>query len=220
MKYCNNNPPNTSDSQMRTWKNPCCYYNYPCSCQCWVGPIGPIGPTGATGATGPQGPIGLQGSTGATGPQGPSGPPGESGPPGPAALAHGLHAQLTGSAASTIPNGENVIFDSIISDLSSNVNYNATNGEFTFTESGNYYVSWWIAVDGAESSPFVEFTLFLDDIPVSIGASPIVSTQLVGQALFTASENQVLTLTNTIGQGAFLGNTTIQADIIILQSGS
>lgn len=57
--------------------------------------------------------------------------------------------QLQGSPFEIVTDGANVIFDTIISDQSNNIAYNAATGEFTIIGAGNYYIDWWVTIDGS-----------------------------------------------------------------------
>ncbi len=93
---------------------------------------------------------------------------------------------------------------------------NAANGEITITAPGNYYVSWWIAVDGSTVATTITFTLESDGAPLSSAATPILSDQLTGADLITVvGTPSVLTLVNTTGNDVFIGVTTVQANLVI-----
>ena len=177
-----------------------------------TGPTGDIGPTGPTGFTGPIGP------TGDTGPIGPTGPTGFTGPIGPTPLLLGLQAQYQNASAAVIANGALIPFNTVINNQSAALTLNAATGEITIAESGNYYVSWWISVDGSTVATFITFSLELDGVPLSSAAIPILSGQLTGSDLISVTTTPaVLTLVNTTGNDIFTGDTNIQANIAILQ---
>lgn len=165
---------------------------------------------------------GPRGYRGARGPRGYRGYPGPAGPPSPASALAGIQVQLVGSAISTIDDGANVVFDTIVNDASLAVSYNPLNGVFTINQPGNYYVNWWVNADGAGPSPTVTFSVRASNgqtISAS-STSPITSLQLNGNALITAGVGPVtLSLVNNTGQTAFLGSSAIQAEMTILHTG-
>ena len=202
----------------------------------FTGPIGPTGPTGDTGLigptgatgftgpigdTGPTGPIGPTGPTGFTGPigsTGPTGPTGFTGPTGPAPLLLGLQAQYQNASAAVIANGALIPFNTVINNQSAALTLNAATGEITITEPGNYYVSWWISLDGSTVAVFITFSLELDGTPLSSAAIPVLSGQLTGADLISVTTTPaVLTLVNATGNDIFTGDTNVQANIAILQ---
>lgn len=171
--------------------------DFRCACPGPTGATGPMGPTGATGATGPTG------ATGATGAAG--------------TLA-GIQMQLVGGRQSQIAPGANVIFDTAINDQSADISYNSLTGQFTISNPGNYFVSWWVATDGAGSSTDLWFSIQVTaSVPVA-GATPIVTGQLNGSALVTVSSAPAtLTLMNSTANPIVFAATPVQANIVILQ---
>lgn len=191
-----------------------------------TGPIGPIGPTGFTGPTGPTGPTGTPGLTiiGPTGPSGltvvgPTGPTGPTGPIGPASALGGIQAQLFTGTISTIPPGGTVIFNSILNDQSPSITYNFLTGQFTITQPGNYYVAWWVATDGTEASPDISFAVAINNVPYSLGSTPLMTGQVIGEALVTVGAVPInVSLINESGSTVALSQVVpVQANIVILQ---
>lgn len=236
---CNNN----CDSQFTN--KCCCQHN---KCQCCVGPTGPrgftgatgpiglrgaTGPTGATGATGPTGntgatgatglvgptgpigPIGVTGPTGATGPTGPTGPTGADGA---TVQLRGIQTDLQGGQGDQIAVDGNLIFDNILNNQSTDITYNLITGEFTLSQTGNYFVSWWVATNGSGTDTDVHFSIALDGVPFSMGASPIVTGEVSGIAFVTVGANPVvLTLINSSADVVSIGSTPVQASLVILE---
>ncbi|MPM72951.1 hypothetical protein SDC9_119927 [bioreactor metagenome] len=111
-----------------------------------------------------------------------------------------------------------MVFNTTVLDLSPNISYNSATGEFTISQTGNYYVSWWIAVDGAESATTISFGVSLNAGAPIIASSPIVSNQLSGIALISVvAAPAVVTLVNATGFTAFIADTPVQASMIILE---
>ncbi|NYB75262.1 hypothetical protein HZF24_14030 [Sedimentibacter hydroxybenzoicus DSM 7310] len=181
------------------------------------GPVGETGPQGPIGPIGPEGPQGEVGATGATGAQGPEGPQGEPGPPRQLA---GMQVQLTGSIDGTVADGANVIFDTVLSDSSTDISYDSVTGEFTLAALGNYYLSWWISSGGAGPEPMVAFNIEVQGGPVIPAQSPLPVTnlQLNGSALIIASTiPTVFSLVNRSNFEVFYGNSPVQANLTIIQ---
>lgn len=134
------------------------------------------------------------------------------------AVLGGIQAQLDDAEVTILPNGDNVIFNTVLNDQSPNIDYDTTTGEFTITQPGNYLVNWWVAVDGAGPATTISFAVALNNIPYSIASSPIVSDQLSGDALVTvAAVPTVVTLINFTGEDAFIAGTPVQANIVITE---
>lgn len=129
----------------------------------------------------------------------------------------GFQAQLQGSPATIIGDGDTVIFDTVINDLSENISYNPATGEFTITGAGNYYIKWWVTTDGSAGPVNMIFSVLADGTPVAQGNSPIVTGQVDGEALIAVSDTPVtVTLVNQTGADVLFANIPVQADITIL----
>lgn len=171
------------------------------------------------GPRGLRGPRGYRGSRGPRGCRGYSGPPG---PPAPTSALAGIQVQLVGAAVSTIEDGANVLFDTVVNDTSLAISYNPINGVFTITQSGTYYVNWWVNADGAGASTTVLFSVEASNgqIISASSVSPITSLQLNGNALITVGVAPVtLSLVNNTGEAVFIGSSAIQADMTIIHTG-
>ncbi|WP_250229609.1 hypothetical protein [Anaeropeptidivorans aminofermentans] len=126
--------------------------------------------------------------------------------------------QLTSGTVTTVDDGDNVLFDTVINDQAPDITYNPATGEFTITQAGNYDVLWWISTDGAQASTYVSFEIVLDGIAIVSGASPIVTGQLMGSAFITvAAVPAVLTLSNNTGATVNYGLTPVLANLVIRQ---
>jgi hypothetical protein len=130
----------------------------------------------------------------------------------------GIQTSLVGSGGGIVLDGDNVIFDTVLNDPSPDISYDDTTGEFTITEPGNYYVSWWFAADGAGLSTTVSFAVEVGGAVYSTASSPVVSGELSGDALVTVTTNPtVISLANVTGEDAFIGATPVQANMVIME---
>jgi hypothetical protein len=130
----------------------------------------------------------------------------------------GIQAQLTDAGGEIIANDDNVVFNEILNDQSSNITYNTVTGEFIITEPGNYYVDWWFAADGAGPAINVSFAIAVDGIPFSTASTPNVSGVIAGEALVTVTTTPaIITLINVTGEDAFVPITPVQSNIVILE---
>ncbi|MEM5779996.1 MAG: hypothetical protein AAGU02_02485 [Lawsonibacter sp.] len=114
------------------------------------------------------------------------------------------------------------MFDTVVSAPSSNITYNAGTGTFFITQPGNYYISWWVNTDGAETSPIVNFGIRVisggSGTILASSPSPVVTLQLNGNALITSvSVPTVFSLFNNTGTTVTYGTSPIQADLTIIQ---
>lgn len=150
-----------------------------------------------------------------------AGPPGPPGPPGPTIPPQlsGLQVQLQ-AAAISVADGAPVIFDTTITNSSPFITYNSITGTITITASGIYYINWWISTDGAEASTFVAFSINTSAGDSIEAASPIITGQLIGNALLSITASAInpvtLQLVNTTGQTASFGTTPVRADLTII----
>ncbi|MDR1116862.1 MAG: hypothetical protein LBL09_01270 [Oscillospiraceae bacterium] len=84
---------------------------------------------------------------------------------------------------------------------------------------GNYYVTWWVAVDGTAGSADVSFAVDVDGSPYSTGSMPIVTGQVSGSALVTVGATPAtISLINVSGNTIALAGTPVQANIVILET--
>lgn len=74
-----------------------------------------------------------------------------------AGLWNGL--QVNRTSAGTILDAENLVFNKIVTDLSSNISYDNTTGLFTINAMGDYTINWWVAVQTAMGTGQVTFAL-------------------------------------------------------------
>jgi hypothetical protein len=136
--------------------------------------------------------------------------------PGTTGALEGIQAQLQGSPASPIADGATVKFDTVLTDHSERISYNAATGVFTLTGVGLYYINWWVATDGSAGPVNMVFAVNADGIPVAIGNSPIVTGQVNGNAFISVDGSPItVTLTNLTGASIMFGNSPIQADLSI-----
>lgn len=196
-KQCNRHyPPGQRRPCMS--KPTCCLPGYP----------GPPGPAGYPGPPGPQGPAGYPG------------PPGPVGPPGAAVELSGIQTQLIGTPLGTVDTGANVLFDSIVNNPSPNIIYSAITGEFTLTQPGYYFISWWVNTDGAGAETIITFSIDVGGGPTISAntAPPITAVQLNGSALITVNTlPTIFSLVNNTPETVVLANSGIQANLVILQ---
>ena len=129
----------------------------------------------------------------------------------------GIQASLVGAGGGTIPDGTNVLFDTL-NNMGSDISYDPVTGLFTVTRRGDYNVAWWVATDGAGAATSVSFAVEVNGVPYSTASSPIVTGQLSGDAL--VSLNMVpatISLVNVTGDDVFVPAIPVQAGIVIKQ---
>jgi hypothetical protein len=111
-----------------------------------------------------------------------------------------------------------VVFDTIVNDQSTNISYNTATGEFTITQTGNYYVAWWVTTDGSEGPVNLAFAIQVNGANSVIGNAPVVTGQINGSALITIPvASAVITLVNESGALVAFATTAVQADIVIIE---
>lgn len=74
----------------------------------------------------------------------------------------GVQALLASAEGTSMADGANVGFNTLVNDQSDAIDFNPDIGEFTITKPGNYYVDWSIAVD----SPSVISFAHISAVPV------------------------------------------------------
>ncbi|MPQ63595.1 collagen-like protein, partial [Clostridium estertheticum] len=183
-----------------------------------TGATGVTGVTGATGDPGITGATGATGVTGATGTTGATGITGAAGTPGFTTQLRGLQVQLQDPEAVSVAPGATVIFDTTINDLSAFLSYNNITGEITITQTGVFYINWWVSTDGIGGGTDTVITFAIttsagDNINTS---SPILTGQVSGNALISVAASPVtLQLVNATDGTIGFGATPIKADLTI-----
>lgn len=175
-----------------------CFPRSACNC-CLPAPqccLGATGPTGPTGATGPVGPTGADGTN----------------------LLSGLQVQLQNSPHGLVPDQGNVLFDRILNGQPSDISYDQSTGEFLLLSNKNYYVSWWLTLNGSEYTATIDFAVMLDGHVVAAASMPQVTCQMSGTALVpVTSAPGILSITNVSGNSIRYANTSVQANIVIVE---
>lgn len=145
------------------------------------------------------------------------GPIGPTGPPGTSPLVRGIQAELISENGSQIPTATTLIFDEILNNQTPDITYDSANGHFTLSRAGYYYITWWVAVDGAERTADVIFSVAVNDTPAVAGAAPSLTGQVVGSALITVAEAPAtVSLVNISEDIVALADLEPQANITII----
>jgi hypothetical protein len=119
-----------------------------------------------------------------------------------------------------IPDGFQITFDTITNDQANDISYSLATGAFTITAPGNYYVSWWVAVDGSDGPIVLSFAVTLNGGSGVLGSAPTITGQIIGSALITvAAAPASLTLNNVTGAAIVLADTPVQANLVIIEVG-
>jgi hypothetical protein len=132
-----------------------------------------------------------------------------------------LQVQLTDAGITAVGSGDPVIFNNVTNDQTINVDYNNLTGEFTINAPGNYYVSWWVATDGAGPSTTISFAVEINGSLNIIGSSPIVTGQVSGDAFVTVGAvPSTIRLVNLTADDTTFANTPVQANLVITEISS
>ena len=111
-----------------------------------------------------------------------------------------------------------MIFTAIVNDASPNITYSAVTGEFTITATGNYYVHWWVATDGAEAATSISFGIDVDAVSTAVSSSPIVTGQISGDAFLTiGTVPATVQLINRTGSTVTLADIPVRASLVIVE---
>ncbi|HAX53756.1 MAG TPA: hypothetical protein DCX82_17795 [Lachnospiraceae bacterium] len=133
-----------------------------------------------------------------------------------------MQVQLQNSSSGTINNNINVLFDTTINAPASAITYNAGTGTFFINEAGNYYISWWVNTDGAQTETSVVFGIRIlsggSGTILSSSPSPMTTLQLTGSALITVTTvPTAFSLFNNTGVPVTYGTSDVQANLTIIQ---
>jgi hypothetical protein len=129
----------------------------------------------------------------------------------------GIQAALVGAGGETIPDGTNVLFDTL-NNQGSSIVYDPVTGLFSITRQGDYNIAWWVSTDGAAPATSVSFAVEVNGVPYSTASSPIVTGQLSGDAFVTINMvPATISLVNVTGEDVFVPDIPVQAGIVIKQ---
>ena len=125
-----------------------------------------------------------------------------------------------GSAGATLADGATVLFDAVVNDAAPAITYSAVTGAFTITVPGNYYVHWWVDIDGTEGPAFGAFSVLLNGAGGVIGALPLVTGEVVGDAVITVGAvPATISLVNSTGATvAFAAAPPVRANLSIVET--
>lgn len=115
----------------------------------------------------------------------------------------GITSQLKRVDETTVflDDGEPVIFETILTRITTDVTYSKTTGNFCLHKPGSYLVNWDVAVEGSLSQPFIRMALIQDEQVVGASAMPVTVGQISGTSLIAVSEVPVrLMLVNATGE--------------------
>jgi hypothetical protein len=133
-----------------------------------------------------------------------------------------LEVQLQSAETTSVASGAPIIFDTTVSALSAFISYNNVTGTITVTQTGIFYINWWVSTDGLGGGADVVITFALvssagDNIKAS---TPILTGQISGNALISivasAGSPVTLQLVNSTDGTIGFGATPIKADLTIV----
>lgn len=131
----------------------------------------------------------------------------------------GMQRQRT-LAGSVAVNGA-VLFDQSIMNLDDNVLYDPFTGDFRFVDSGNYYVSWFVATQSVLGTKGASFEIITNEATPTIftGSSAVKSGQVSGFAIIQASPDLIITLINNgSGTATYASSGVVTAGISIFNA--
>lgn len=124
----------------------------------------------------------------------------------------GVQANVTLNPSVLLPDGALIPFDTILSDIGSPVTLTA--GSFTVNIPGVYYVSYYVNIDGTETTTSVKIAC---NGIVCQGAFTN-QGEMTGFALLNLKAGDLISLINANGESIRLANEDIQAGICIIKS--
>ncbi|MGL5752385.1 MAG: peptidase G2 autoproteolytic cleavage domain-containing protein [Paraclostridium sp.] len=125
-----------------------------------------------------------------------------------------IQRDIGGSVAS---NGV-VIFNKILIDIASFIDYNQNNGVITITKPGSYYIDWWVATDSTLAN-HTSFGILTSDLRFIKGESPNTQEEVSGNALVkVAYTPYTFSLINSTNQTVYYSNKTqVKANLTIIE---
>ncbi|MEX2108913.1 MAG: hypothetical protein WD827_08515 [Solirubrobacterales bacterium] len=169
--------------------------------------------TGSTGTTGPQGPQGAQGETGATGQTGATGPTGvgqtdATGTTGAAALSNyaQFFALMPPDNPATVGGGSAVQFPQDGPNGGTITRSGSSADTFVLPNSGTYRVAFIVSVSEPGQ---LQITLDGIGLPYAVFGRTTGTSQIVGEALVSASAGSVISVVNPLGNSPALTITPV-----------
>lgn len=127
-----------------------------------------------------------------------------------------IQKELIDATKSTIPIASPIVFNVILSQTGSAINYSDTTGVVTISQTGYYLVHWWVSIDGTGLTSNVIFSLNKNGGPHSQASSMPMTGQISGSALIPVEfAPTTLSITNISGVEITLGNVKSQAGMVV-----
>lgn len=134
-----------------------------------------------------------------------------------------LGLQLQNSVDSTILSGGTVIFDQVLVNDDPNITYNPLNGEITFAEEGQYYLSWFVTAKTGLGIAGITFAILTNELPpVSYAAGNGFKNGIItGSALLPVTPGFLIKLVNQSGEIVGVSDTVpVAVGLTVLKSGN
>ena len=103
----------------------------------------------------------------------------------------GMGAQLRVANNIYVDDGEEIVFDIILSRNSSDITYNGTTGRFCLRKKGTYLINWDVAVEGSYYRPFIRLALIANNTVIGSSTLPVTVGQLSGTSLLNVGDMPV-----------------------------
>jgi len=128
----------------------------------------------------------------------------------------GSQLQLISPAKVFLANRDIVKFNTILNKSDKDIIYNSETGKFTLLKPSNYLVNWNISLEGTDVTPFVSFSLCVDDKIYGTATAPVATSFLSSSSLITTTNTSTtLELINTTGDTVRLSDVSPMANIVI-----
>ncbi|MGG7077231.1 hypothetical protein [Clostridium sardiniense] len=132
----------------------------------------------------------------------------------------GIGLQVEKVTQGSVDDNKNIIFDSIVNNLSSNITYDLETGIITINKNGAYYISWMISVQTALGNPALKFSIITSDGREVSSGSPMKTGEVGGFTLIEiVNAPATVKLVNKTGEMvSFATFTDVKSNLIILES--
>jgi len=102
-----------------------------------------------------------------------------------------MGAQLRVADNVYLDDGEEIVFDIILSRNTRDITYNRATGRFCLRKKGTYLINWDVAVEGSYYRPFIRLALVADDTVIGSSTLPVTVGQLSGTSLLNVGNTPV-----------------------------
>ncbi|MGL5749537.1 MAG: hypothetical protein ACRCXT_03335, partial [Paraclostridium sp.] len=125
--------------------------------------------------------------------------------------------QIQQIASGSINNGNSVLFDTVLLNIPTGINYIPGSGVITINKPGTYYIDWWVATNSTLSN-YIKFSIITSQGDNVGGNNPKQQGEVSGNALLKVTNpGYTISLINTSGFTVYYPNIPLKANLTIIE---